>query len=97
MFNHESPRRGETFVTKKIIKSLCNIKKGNQECLVLGNIYAKRDWGHAREYALGMWKILQHKKADDFVIASGKQHTVKEFINKTLKQLNISFIWKGRD
>ena len=96
LFNHESPRRGETFVTKKIIKSLCNIKKVNQECLVLGNIYAKRDWGHAREYALGMWKILQHKKADDFVIASGKQHTVKEFINKTLKQLNISFIWKGR-
>ena len=95
LFNHESPRRGETFVTKKIIKSLCNIKKGSNENLVLGNIYAKRDWGHAKDYVFGMWKILQHKKADDFVIASGKQYTVKEFINKVLKKLSISYIWKG--
>ncbi len=96
LFNHESPRRGETFVTKKIIKSLCDIKKGSKECLVLGNIYAKRDWGHAKNYVDGMWRILQHNKPDDFVIASGKQYSVKEFTNKVLKKLDIRFYWKGK-
>ena len=96
LFNHESPRRGDTFVTKKIVKALCNISKGSSECLILGNIYSKRDWGHAKNYVEGMWKILQHKKPDDFVIATGKQYSVKQFINKVLNQLGIIFYWKGK-
>ena len=96
LFNHESPVRGETFVTKKIISGLCRIKKRKLKTLYLGNIYAKRDWGHARDYVLAMWKILQQKKADDFVIATGKQHTVKQFINLVCKQLKIKINWKGK-
>ena len=96
LFNHESPVRGETFVTKKIISGLCKIKKRKLKTLYLGNIYAKRDWGHARDYVLAMWKILQQKKADDFVIATGKQHTVKQFINLVCKQLKIKINWKGK-
>jgi GDPmannose 4,6-dehydratase len=95
LFNHESPRRGETFVTKKIILALCKIKHGKQKKLFLGNLYAKRDWGHAKDYCYGMWKILQQKKADDFVIATGKQYSVKEFANLTMKELGIKYSWKG--
>ena len=95
LFNHESPRRGETFVTKKIVLALCKIKLGKQKKLFLGNLYAKRDWGHAKDYCYAMWKILQQKKADDFVIATGKQYSVKEFANSTMKELGIKYSWKG--
>ena len=95
LFNHESPRRGETFVTKKIILALCKIKFGKQKKLFLGNLYAKRDWGHAKDYCYAMWKILQQKKADDYVIATGKQYSVKEFANSTMKELGIKYSWKG--
>lgn len=95
LFNHESHRRGETFVTKKIILALCKIKHGKQKKLFLGNLYAKRDWGHAKDYCHAMWKILQQKKADDFVIATGKQYSVKEFANLTMKELGIKYSWKG--
>ena len=95
LFNHESPRRGETFVTKKIISALCKIKEGKQKKLFLGNLYAKRDWGHARDYCLAMWKILQQKKPDDYVIATGIQYSIKQFIDLSAKKLNIKISWKG--
>jgi GDPmannose 4,6-dehydratase len=81
LFNHESPIRGETFVTRKIVIGLCKIKLNQQKKLLIGNLYAKRDWGHAKEYVLAMWKILQQRKADDYVIATGVQYSVKDFIN----------------
>jgi len=96
LFNHESPVRGETFVTQKIIKGLINIKSGKQKKLYLGNLYAKRDWGHAEDYVRAMWLILQQKKPQDFVIATGIQYTVKEFINLTAKKLGMSIKWKGK-
>ena len=96
LFNHESPRRGPNFVTKKIIQGLVRIKLGKQRHLTLGNIYAKRDWGHARDYVVSMWKILQYKKPDDFVIATGKQISVKQFINMCVKNLGINLLWKGK-
>ena len=96
LFNHESPFRGETFVTKKIVKALCRIKFNKQKKLVLGNLYSKRDWGHAEDYVEAMWKILQHKIPDDFVICTGKQYSIKEFINLVLKELKIYVKWKGK-
>ena len=81
LFNHESPVRGETFVTKKIVSGLFKIMKKELKTLYLGNIYSKRDWGHAKDYVEAMWKMLQQKKPDDFVIATGKQYSVKQFIN----------------
>ena len=96
LFNHESPRRGETFVTKKIVVALCKIKLGMQKKLFLGNLNAKRDWGHARDYCYAMWKILQHKVPDDFIIATGKQYSIKEFINLTAKQLKMKIKWQGK-
>jgi GDPmannose 4,6-dehydratase len=96
LFNHESPVRGETFVTKKIIAGLCNILKNKQKKIYLGNLYARRDWGHAKDYVVAMWKILQHKKPLDYVIATGKQYSVKEFINLTAKQLKIKIKWSGK-
>ena len=96
LFNHESPRRGETFVTKKIVNALCRIKEGKQKKLFLGNLNAKRDWGHAREYCNAMWKILQQKKPDDYVIATGVQYSIKQFINLTAKKLKINITWKGK-
>ena len=96
LFNHESPYRGETFVTKKIVRGLYNIKINNQKKLYLGNIYSKRDWGHAEDYVRAMWLILQQKKPDDFVIATGQQMTVKNFINKVLQKLNMKVSWKGK-
>jgi GDPmannose 4,6-dehydratase len=95
LFNHESPRRGINFVTKKIITGLCNIIKKKQNILYLGNLYAKRDWGYAPDYCEAIWKILQQKKPDDYVIATGKTYSVKEFINFTCKYLNINIQWKG--
>lgn len=96
LFNHESPRRGETFVTKKIISALCRIKRGKQDKLFLGNLNAKRDWGHAIDYCEAMWKILQQKKADDFVIATGIQYSIKEFINLVSKKINLKIKWRGK-
>ena len=95
LFNHESPRRGETFVTQKIVQGLCNIKKGKQKTLFLGNLNAKRDWGHARDYCEAMWKILQQKNPEDYVIATGVQYSIKQFINLTAKKLNMKIVWKG--
>ncbi len=96
LFNHESPRRGETFVTKKIISALVKIKMGKQSKLFLGNLDAKRDWGHARDYVEAMWKILQQKKPDDFVIATGKQYSIRQFINFVSKKLNMKIKWLGK-
>jgi GDPmannose 4,6-dehydratase len=96
LFNHESPIRGDTFVTKKIISSLFKIKYGSKQKLYLGNLYAKRDWGHAKDYVIAMWKILQQKKPGDFVIATGEQYTVKDFVNLTAKHLNLKIFWKGK-
>jgi len=96
LFNHESPLRGETFVTKKIVKALCNIKLKKQKKLILGNLYSKRDWGHAEDYVEAMWKILQFKKPDDFVICTGKQYSIKDFINLVVRDLNIKIRWKGK-
>jgi len=96
LFNHESPRRGETFVTKKIIRALVKIKMGKQKKLFLGNLDSKRDWGHARDYVIAMWKILQQKKPDDFVIATGKQLSIRQFINLVAKKLNFNIVWRGK-
>ena len=96
LFNHESPRRGETFVTRKIVIALCRIKQKKQKKLFLGNLEAKRDWGHARDYVEAMWKMLQQKRPSDYVIATGKQYSVKQFIDYTLKELNIKHVWKGK-
>ncbi len=96
LFNHESPRRGPTFVTKKIVQGLVRIKKGYQKKLTLGNLYAIRDWGHAKDYAISMWKILQYKKPDDWVIATNKETTVKKFVEKVAKKLDIKLKWTGK-
>ncbi len=96
LFNHESPVRGETFVTKKIVSALCNIKKKNQKKLYLGNLDAKRDWGHAKDYVLAMWKMMQKKTPNDYVIATGKQYSVKNFVDLVLKELDIKYKWVGK-
>jgi GDPmannose 4,6-dehydratase len=95
LFNHESPVRGETFVTKKIVMGLCQIKLGKQKKLFLGNLDSKRDWGHAKDYVEAMWKMLQKKLPSDYVISTGKQYSVKNFVNLVLKELNIKYYWKG--
>ena len=96
LFNHESPLRGETFVTRKITIGLSRIKLGLQKELVLGNLNAKRDWGHAKDYAEAMWKMMQLKKPDDFVIATGKQYSVRDFINISAKNLGMVIKWVGK-
>ena len=96
LFNHESPVRGETFVTRKVVIGLCKIKLKKQKTLYLGNINAKRDWGHAKDYVEAMWKMLQKRAPSDYVISTGKQYTVKNFVNLVLDELKIKFIWKGR-
>ena len=96
LFNHESPLRGETFVTRKISIGLSRIKLGLQKKLYLGNLNSKRDWGHAEDYVVAMWKMLQQKKPDDFVIATGKQYSVKDFINTAAKELDIKIKWTGK-
>ena len=97
LFNHESPHRGETFVTRKITRALARIKLGIQECLYLGNIDAKRDWGHAKDYIEMQWLMMQQEKPEDFVIATGVQHSVREFIEKVAKELSIDIRWEGKD
>jgi len=95
LFNHESPRRVQTFVTRKITRAACKIKLGLQDKLYLGNLDAKRDWGYAPEYCEGMWKMLQHDAPDDFVLATGETHTVREFCELAFKELDINIAWKG--
>ena len=97
LFNHESPRRGETFVTRKITLSVARILHGKQEKILLGNLDSKRDWGHAKDYVECMWRILQHDKPDDFVIATGEMRTVREFCNLAFKEAGIEIIWEGND
>ena len=94
LFNHESPRRGENFISRKTIIGLIKILRGKQKTLFLGNLYSKRDWGHAKEFVKAQWKILQQKKADDFVIATGKNYSVKDLVNLVLKKLKIKYVWK---
>lgn len=93
LFNHESPRRGETFVTKKIVKALVRIARGSQEKLILGNLDAKRDWGYAKEYVEAMWLMMQHRTADDFVIATGETHSVRDFLDEAADCLGIVY-WR---
>ena len=95
LFNHESPRRGETFVTRKITRGLSAIYSGKQSCLYLGNLDALRDWGHARDYVDAMWLILQHDKPDDFVISTGKQYSVRQFVEKCASFLGWNLVWSG--
>ena len=95
LFNHESPRRGETFVTKKITKAVAKIKAGRQEFLSLGNIDAKRDWGHAKDYVEAMWLMLQQETPDDYVIATGKTYTVRHFVELAFEEVGHSLIWEG--
>lgn len=96
LFNHESPRRGETFVTRKITRGLSRIKLGIDKKLYLGNLDAKRDWGYAKDYVEGMWRMLQAKKPDDFILATNETHTVREFINESAKILGMNIVWKGK-
>ena len=96
LFNHESPKRGETFVTKKIVSALVRIKLKKQKKLFLGNLNAKRDWGHAKDYVEAMWKMMQQKKPKDYVISTGKQYSVKQFVNLVLRELKIQYLWKGK-
>ena len=96
LFNHESPLRGGEFVTKKVTSTLARISKGSKETLKVGNINARRDWGYAGDYVEAMWKMLQQKKADDYVIATGKTYSVKDFINLTLNELKFNYKWVGK-
>ncbi len=95
LFNHESPLRGETFVTRKITRAVASILKGKQDKLWLGNLNAKRDWGHAKDFVFGMWKILQNDKADDFVLATGQSYTVRDFCEIAFNEIGITLAWKG--
>lgn len=95
LFNHESPRRGETFVTRKITRAAAAIKLGLQDRLYLGNLDAKRDWGHAKDYVEGMWRIVQHETPEDFVLATGETHTVRSFVDKAFAAIDITLDWRG--
>ena len=97
LFNHESPLRGETFVTRKITRALARIKLGLQDCLYLGNIDAKRDWGHAKDYVEMQWLMLQQDQAEDFVIATGIQYSVREFVEAAAHEINLKVTWRGED
>jgi GDPmannose 4,6-dehydratase len=96
LFNHESPLRGETFVTRKITRAVAAIEKGLQSTLYLGNLDAQRDWGHAKDYVEGMWRILQHTEADDFVLATGEMHSVREFVELSFQEIGRSIEWAGK-
>ena len=96
LFNHESPMRGETFVTRKITRAVASILSGKQEKLWLGNLDARRDWGHAEDYVEGMWKMLQHNKPEDFVLATGNSYTVRQFCEIAFKEIGIKIIWSGK-
>lgn len=95
LFNHESPLRGETFVTRKITRALARIKLGLQDCLYLGNLDARRDWGHARDYVEMQWLMLQQAQPEDFVIATGEQHSVRDFVDAAARELGMAIAWKG--
>src|SRR6202047_3009835 len=95
LFNHESPTRGETFVTRKITRALARIKLGLQDKLYLGNLDAKRDWGHARDYVEAQWLILQQEQPEDYVIATGEQHSVREFVEAAARELGMAICWEG--
>lgn len=95
LFNHESPLRGEEFVTRKITKAVCDIEVGLKDKLYLGNLDSERDWGHARDYMEGVWKILQHNKADDFVLATGQSHTVRDFVTAAFAAIGQTILWGG--
>jgi len=97
LFNHESPRRGETFVTRKITRAAARIKEGIQKTLYLGNLDAKRDWGFAPEYCEGMWLMMQQEKPDDYILATGENHTIREFCELTFNELDINIEWKGSE
>ena len=97
LFNHESPVRGETFITRKVTRALVRIKLGMQKNLYIGNLNAKRDWGHAKDFVEAQWLMLQQQHPEDFVIATGKQHSVRDFINETAKNLDMKIIWKGKN
>jgi len=97
LFNHESPLRGETFVTRKITRALARIRLGMQQCLYLGNLDARRDWGHARDYVEAQWLMLQQSTPEDFVIATGQSHSVREFVDSAAQRLGIRLAWEGRD
>ena len=96
LFNHESPRRGENFISRKAIIGIIKVLKGYQKCLYLGNLKSKRDWGHAKEFVNAQWKILQQKKPEDYIIATGKSYSVKEFINEACRQIGFNIKWVGR-
>ena len=95
LFNHESPRRGETFVTRKITKAIAAIVKGRQDCLYLGNLSAKRDWGHARDFVEGMWMVLQQSSPDDYVLATGETYSVRDFVVLAFNEVGINLTWEG--
>jgi len=96
LFNHESPIRGETFVTRKITRGMARIKLGLLDCLYLGNMNAKRDWGHARDYVEAQWRVLQQNKPEDFVIATGEQYSVRDFVNAVAAELGMAIEWRGK-
>ncbi|RMD76665.1 GDP-mannose 4,6-dehydratase [Candidatus Dojkabacteria bacterium] len=96
LFNHESPRRGETFVTRKITRDLSLVKLGLRDCIYLGNLEAKRDWGHAKDYVEAMWLMLQQEKGDDYVIATGEVHSVRECVELAAKYLDFDIVWEGK-
>ena len=96
LFNHESPLRGETFVTQKIVNAVAKIKLGDKTPLYLGNLDAVRDWGHAKDYVIGMWKMMQHKVGDDYVLATGKTQSVRNFVSLAFKVIGVSIVWKGK-
>ena len=95
LFNHESPLRGEEFVTRKITKTVCAIEAGLEEKLILGNLDSKRDWGHARDYVDGIWRILQQDRPDDYVLATGESHSVREFVERAFSCIGKEIVWKG--
>jgi GDPmannose 4,6-dehydratase len=95
LFNHESPRRGPTFVTRKITRAIAKIHRNKQKCLYLGNLDAKRDWGHAKDYVEGMWRMLQQEKPDDYVLATNETHAVREFVEKGFGHVGITIKWMG--
>jgi GDPmannose 4,6-dehydratase len=96
LFNHESPLRGETFVTRKITRGLSRIKLGQQDCLYVGNLDARRDWGHARDFVEAQWLILQQERPDDYVIATGEQHSVREFTDAAAREMGMALRWSGK-
>jgi GDPmannose 4,6-dehydratase len=96
LFNHESPRRGETFVTRKVTRGLSRIKLGKEQALYLGNLDSKRDWGYAKDYVYGMWLMLQQDKPDDYVLATGESHSIRELVEIAAKELDMEIVWKGK-